>query len=162
MLLSCARLCSAQDAPQTITEAPAAPTAIVTARLSNGAYVVTICEAGQCIEHQAIPPAKVRELLTIKAERESLAAQLQAVKEQVVILEKIKATDERIAANQAKEIEGLNRMLEATNARLFEAMDLVSDYQRAAKVGRLVSVLNSPYVRVLMTLAPIAASVLAK
>jgi hypothetical protein len=151
MLLWCARLCNAQDAP----------TATVTARLSNGAYVVTICD-GACIEHQALPPAKVRELLTIKAERESLAAQLQAVREQVAILEKIKATDERIAANQAKEIAELSRMLEATNGRLFEAMDLVNDYQRAAKVGRLVSVLNSPYVRVLMTLAPIAASVLAK
>jgi hypothetical protein len=138
------------------------PTATVTARLSNGGWVVTICADGKCEEQQSLPPAKVRELLTIKAERDSFAAQLAAVKEQVAILERIKAIDDRIEANQAEEIKRCDAALTSANNLVFEAMELADGYRKGARTGKLVAVLNSPYVKIFSLIIPPLAAALSK
>lgn len=165
MLMLCSCLCANA---QTLTPAEpitTPPAVVVMYKLTDGSFVLTI--DGK--QYRAFDSETVRELAKAKVDRESLTEIVAALKDQVKALEAIKTIDEKILADKDKliankdaEIANLDGMLTSANDMAFKAMDLAAGYQRAAKTGRVVAVLNSPYFKVFSLIIPPLLTVLSK
>lgn len=76
------------------------------ARLDDGSFIVLL----EGTEHRAFNAETMRNLLKLKAERDSLSEQNNALKDQVTALEQIRSLDDKIASNYEERIEMLDEM----------------------------------------------------
>ena len=143
-VLLCALSCSARAQQVELVE-----------RLADTSWVIRL----DGVEHRALNPAQMRQLLKDKAELESLRQQVITLQEQLTAYAVIKDLFEHDRAAADEQINALRQQTVMLEKRIAETDALLKQAVAVAKKGRLAAFFDQPAVAITLKLIPLAVAI---